>query len=119
MRDIARFLGGDFDLVFRDCEDYPGTAHFEEFWQWIRCYQINIDLFYATYPNLTVARIKQLEAFKSRFDAFVARVRPSQGDPKQVDELFDRFLSENLQYCENFPDTDGLFRPPLNAGDGG
>ena len=105
--------------MFRDCEDYPGTVHFEEFWQWIRCYQINIELFYATYPNLTVTRIKQLEAFKSRFDAFVASVRPPQGNPKQVDELFDKFLSENLQYCENFPDTDGLFQPPPSPGNGG
>lgn len=119
LRDIARFLGGDFDLVFRDCEDYPTTKHFEDFWQWIRCYQINIDLFYATYPNLTVTRIKQLEAFKSRFDAFVASVRPPLGAPKQIDELFDKFLSDNLQYCENFPDADGLFSPDPNAGTGG
>ena len=54
----------------------------------------------------------------ARFDAFVASVRPPQGDPKQVDELFDKFLSENLQYCENFPDTDGLFQPPI-TGNGG
>lgn len=118
LRDIAHFLGGDFDLVFRDCEDYPGTKHFEEFWQWIRRYQINIDLFYATYPNLTVTRIKQLEAFKRRFDAFVASVRPPHGDPRQIDGLFDKFLHDNLQYPHNFPDIDGKF-PPFPSGDGG
>lgn len=111
LRDIARFLREDFDNIFQDCEDYPGTRHFDDFWQWIRCYQINTDLFYATYPDLSVTRIKQLELFKSRFDAFVARVRPAADTPQPIDELFDEFLRENLQLSCNFPTPEGLFDP--------
>lgn len=111
LRDIARFLNQDFDNIFQDCEDYPGTKRFDDFWQWIRCYQINTDLFYATYPDLSVARIKQLELFKRRFDAFVARVRSPHQAPAPIDKLFDEFLSENLQRACDFPTPDGTFKP--------
>jgi hypothetical protein len=111
MRDIAKFLGGDFDRVFENCEDYPSTANFEIFWQWIRRYQINTNLFYATYANLSVVRIKQLEDFKRRFDAFVARVRSPLGQHLgSMDELFDEFLRENQQRASDFPTAGGVFK---------
>jgi hypothetical protein len=111
MRDIAKFLGGDFDRVFENCEDYPMSTNFEPFWQWIRRYQINTNLFYATYSNLSVVRIKQLEDFKRRFDAFVARVRPASGQRVgSIDELFDDFLRENQQRASDFPTAGGVFK---------
>lgn len=110
MRDIARSLNGDFDAIFKNCEAYPGAGHYEDWWSWIRRFQINVDLFYATYPDLSVVRIKQLEAFKRRFDAFVARVRSPTGPRvRSMDELFDEFLAENQQFATNFPSPGGLF----------
>lgn len=112
MRNIAKTLNRDFDAIFRNCEDYPETRSFEIWWQWIRRFQIPTDLFYATYPNLSVARLKQLEAFKRRFDAFVARVRsPTGGRAASMDELFDEFLRENQQYARGFPTPGGLYPP--------
>jgi hypothetical protein len=111
-RDIARLLGRAFDSIYLNCEDFPGTASFERFWQWIRRYQINSQLFYAPYSNLSVARLKQLEAFKQRFDAFVAKVRtPAGPGVESMDELFDEFLRENQQYARDFPTPGGLFIP--------
>ncbi|HEY8572058.1 hypothetical protein [Phenylobacterium sp.] len=111
-RDIARLLGRAFDSIFENCEDFPGTASFEKFWQWIRRYQMTTQLFYAPYADLTVARLKQLEVFKSRFDAFVARVRtPTGRRVEDMDELFDAFLRENQQYARNFPTAGGLWTP--------
>jgi len=111
MRDIARTLNSDFDKIFRHCEDYPGTRRFEQFWQWIRRYQIRTDLFYAPYGELSVARLKHLEAFKRRFDQFVARVRsPSGPTVRSMDELFDEFLRENQQYARDFPSPGGVYR---------
>jgi hypothetical protein len=110
MREIARSLGGDFDAIFKTCEGYPGTENYEAWWAWIRRFQINVDLFYATYPNLSVVRIKQLETFKRRFDAFVAQVRSPTGPRvRSMDELFDQFLAQNQQYATNFPSPGGLF----------
>lgn len=110
MRDIARSLNGDFDAIFKNCEAYPGAGNYEAWWSWIRKFQINVDLFYATYPDLSVVRIKQLEAFKRRFDAFVARVRSPTGPRvRSMDELFDEFLAENQQFATNFPSPGGLF----------
>lgn len=111
MRDIAKFLGSDFDRVFENCEDYPTTVNFESFWLWIRRYQINTNLFYAPYANLSVVRIKQLEDFKRRFDAFVARVRSPPGQHVgSIDELFDEFLRENQQRASDFPTAGGVFK---------
>jgi hypothetical protein len=33
-RDIATDLNTDFDLIFQNCENYPGTGNFELFWLW-------------------------------------------------------------------------------------
>jgi hypothetical protein len=109
-REIAEFVSSDFDYIFHNCRDFPGTGDFERFWAWIRRYQINVDLFYPRYPNLSLVRIKQLEVFKRRFDRFVAQVRSPLG-PKvaSMDELFDSFLRENQQYFEGFPSPGGLF----------
>jgi hypothetical protein len=119
MREIALLLGSDFDGIFANCELYPGSADFETFWLWIRSFQINTDLFYATYPHLSVVRIRQLEAFKRRFDAFVARVRSPTGPlVRSMDEMFDEFLRENHQYASGFPTPGGTY-PSEDDGHGG
>jgi hypothetical protein len=110
MRDIAAFLARDFDRVFENCEDFPGTRNFEQFWPWIRRYQINTNLFYAPYSNLSTVRIKQLEDFKRRFDALVARIySPPRARERSVEELFDEFLRQSEQYARNFPTPGGIF----------
>ncbi|MBR1122724.1 hypothetical protein JQ628_14445 [Bradyrhizobium lablabi] len=111
MREIAKFIGSDFDRVFENCEGYPTSVNFERFWLWVRRYQINTNLFYAPYSNLSVVRIKQLEDFKRRFDAFVTRVRPAPGQRVgSIDELFDEFLRENQQRASDFPTAGGVFK---------
>ncbi len=115
-REIAEFLNADFDNVFRNCDDYPSTRDFESFWAWIRRYQIECSLFYTRYPNLSVVQIKQLEDFRQRFDAFVARVRsPSGRRVAAIDDLFDEFLAENQQYASGFPTPAGTY-PAGNRG---
>jgi hypothetical protein len=110
MREIAQFIGLEFDRIFENCEHYPGTADFEKFWIWIRTFQINTDLFYAPYSDISVVRIRQLEAFKRRFDAFVARVRSPTGPiVRSMDEMFDEFLRENQQYATGFPAPGGTY----------
>lgn len=110
LREIAAFIESDFDSVFENCEDYPFARNFEEFWAWVRRFQIRPDVFYTPYPNLTVARIKELEAFKASFDAFVARVRTPDGKKAQsLDEMFDAFLRANQQHAVNFPSPGGSY----------
>lgn len=111
-KDIANLTKPKFDQIFQNCEDYPvgGTQDFEAFWNWIRRYQINVDLFYPRYPELSLIRIKQLEAFKRRFDAFVAKVRTPTGKRvERMDDLFDEFLRQNQQYAPDFPTLAGTF----------
>jgi hypothetical protein len=110
MRDVAAFLASDFDRIFENCEDYPTTRDFERWWLWVRRYQINASLLYAPYPNLTTARIKQLEDFKRRFDELVARIySPAGARVRSVEELFEEFLRQSQQYAHNFPTASGIF----------
>ncbi len=110
MREIAYFMGVEFDRIFENCDVYPGTANFDAFWAWIRTFQITTDLFYASYRHLSVVRIRQLEAFKNRFDAFVAKVRSPTGPTvRSMDELFDEFLRQNQQYAAGFPAPGGTY----------
>ena len=110
MREIASFIGVEFDRIFENCESYPGTANFENFWIWIRTFQITTDLFYAPYRDLSVVRIRQLEAFKRRFDAFGSRVRSPTGSlVDSMDEMFDEFLRDNQQYGAGFPAPGGTY----------
>jgi hypothetical protein len=114
-KDIAAFLDSDFDRVFVNCEDFPSVRCFEQFWTWIRRYQINVDLFYPRYPNLSLVRIKQLEDFKRRFDTFVAKVRSPTGRRVQsMDELFDEFLRTSQQHASGFPSPGGTFKTDCN-----
>lgn len=108
-REIGVQLGERFNLIFENCEDFPGTENFEAFWLWIRRFQVRTQLFYAANPDLSVARIKQLAAFKRNFDLFVARVRGAR-PVRALDDLFNEFLRDNLQFGEGFPYPSGVFR---------
>ena len=110
-RDIAQFIADDFDQLFRNCEDFGTTRNFEGFWSWIKRYQIDCNLFYSRYGDLSVVRIKELQDFKRRFDEFVAEVRPANGPrPKSMDELFDQFLAGTQQHASDFPSPDGIYK---------
>lgn len=110
-RDIADFLGEDFDKLFENCEDFDTTDDFEGFWAWIKRYQISLDLFFAAYPDLTVAEIKRLQYFKARFDDFVARLYGGEErSPAEIGALFTEFLRDNHHYGHGFPSDGGVFR---------
>jgi hypothetical protein len=110
-RDIAQFIADDFDALFRNCEDYGTTRNFEAFWSWIKRYQIDSNLFYSRYGDLSLVRIKQLQEFKRRFDEFVAEVRPGNGSRgKSLDDLFDQFLARAQQYASDFPSPGGIYK---------
>ena len=110
-RDIAQFIADDFDALFRNCEDFGTTRNFEGFWSWIKRYQIDSNLFYSRYGDLSVVRIKQLQEFKRRFDEFVAEVRPANGSRvKSLDDLFDQFLARTQQHASDFPTPGGIYK---------
>ena len=91
---------------------FHSTQDFEHFWAWIRRYQIETNLFYPRYRDLSVARIKQLQDFKRRFDVFVTKVRsPTGRRVESMDELFDEFLRKTHQYASDFPAPGGTFKP--------
>lgn len=111
-RDIAEILDEDFDTIFDNCLNYPGTENFEEFWAWIRRYQIPVDLFVPASSDLNVAEIKHNAMFMSMFDEFVAKVRSPDGRiVEPIDDLFDEFLRKTQQIPSDFPTPGGIYKP--------
>lgn len=109
-RKVAEFIGKDADRLWGNCYDYPGTDNFEAWWLYARRHQIPTDTFYAAYPQLTVPRVQQLDAFKTKFDQFVARTRNPDGTSRaDIAGLFDEFLRDNLQYATHFPGPGGIY----------
>lgn len=112
-REIASFIQKDVDLIFENCENYPYAENFPAWWDWFRRYQLNSDVFYNAYPGLTVTRIKELELFKAKFDAFVAKVRPHGRSPiEPVDALLDDFIRETQTIEADFPSIGGAYKDP-------
>lgn len=113
LRDFAIFLGEDVDRIWSNCDGWPaqGSRDFEHFWDYAKRFQIPTNAFYAAYPWLSVPRIRQLEAFKHAFDAFVARTRGPDGrSVHDIASRFDEFLMQNSQYGSNFPTLGGTYR---------
>lgn len=117
-RDIAEFLGDYFNRIFENTEDFPGVQEFEDFWSWIRRYQISADLFHSAYPNLTAPRIRYLEDFKHQFDLFVEKVRGPNGyRVGDLNDLFDDFLRQTSQREADFPAPGGVYLPVRKKGE--
>ena len=110
-REIATFVRRDVDRIFENCEDYPYAENFSDWWVWFRRHQLNTEVFYNACPGLSVARIRELERFKEKFDAFVARVRPhGQCCKEPTDALLDEFIRSTQTISSGFPSAGGVFR---------
>lgn len=110
-REIAESIEKDLDRIFGNCEEYPGAADAEKIWAWFRGYQLETAVFHASTPGVSVVRIRQLEDFKSCFDAFLENAFTPSGEP--VDDLGERlkaFARYNLQYASGFPAAGGSYK---------
>lgn len=111
LREITEYIEDLFDRLFENCEDYPYAREFDRFWTWVLKHQVNTDLLFTPYPDLSVVRIKYLEAFKREFDAFVAKVRTPDGRRiGQIDDAFDEFLRQSQQIASDFPTPGGVYK---------
>lgn len=113
-RELAAAIGDQLDGIFGNCLDYPpdGAARDSEgLWNWFRRYQLPTEVFHAAY-TLSVVRIRMLETFKARFDAFAASVRTPHGAPVgDINVAFDEFLRNNQQFACGFPASGGTYDP--------
>jgi hypothetical protein len=112
-RELAAMIGDQLDGIFGNCEGYPplGAARDSEgLWTWFRQYQLPTEVFHAAYGHLSAVRIRMLEAFKARFDAFVASVRTPQGVAiGDINVALDDFLRKNQQFADGFPASGGTY----------
>lgn len=58
------------DLLWGNCEDWPGTDDFPKFLAWIRMQMIETTLFYPTISDVTVRDIAWLRKFRKLFATF-------------------------------------------------
>lgn len=58
------------DLVWGNCEEYPGTKDFPDFLDWIQKYMINTSLFFPSVSDVTVRDVSWLRQFRALFATF-------------------------------------------------
>jgi hypothetical protein len=112
LNEFSALIANDVDRIWGNCEGYPeeGCINFDAYWAYAKKHQITTQAFFNAYPGLGVARIRELALFRERFDALVARTRaPNGSSSPQLLAEFDKFLSDNLSYPQNFPAIGGLF----------
>ncbi len=112
-RELAASIGDQLDGIFGNCEDYPadGAARDSEgLWNWFRRYQLPTAVFHASYGHLSVVRLRMLELFKTRFDAFVASVLTPQGVAiGDTNAALKEFIRRNEQFADGFPASGGTY----------
>lgn len=102
LREFSALIAEELDLVWGNCEDYPGAAHYDAFFAWVRRHQVPTTCFYAATPDLTLRDIQQLRDFKRRHDAFLAALEAAPGN---LTALFSKLMQEVRP-------TDPDVRPP-------
>lgn len=112
LNEFSALIANDVDRIWGNCEGYPaeGCINFDAYWAYAKKHQITTQAFFNAYPGLGVARIHELALFRERFDALVAKTRNANGSTgNNLKDEFDKFLSDNLSYPQNFPARGGLF----------
>ncbi|UQA62569.1 hypothetical protein [Polyangium aurulentum] len=70
LKDFSIRVAWGLDLIWTNCEDYPGASNFEPFVAWVKRYMGQSDCFYASNPDMTVVDIKWLKGLHAHFEEF-------------------------------------------------
>ena len=103
LRDFTELIPDLLDGVWANCEAYPGARRYEEFIAWVRAHQVTTDLFYASFPEVTVRDIKYLRELKGSYERFERAVERSDrscwpdDSKKAVEELKPGARSDRLE----------------------
>jgi hypothetical protein len=71
LRDFSTLTPDGLDMIWGNCDGYPGARDFDKFTAWVRAHQVKVDLFYPAYPNATVKDVLQALDWKAKTDVFL------------------------------------------------
>ena len=76
LRDFSQVTPDGMDKIFGHCEGYPagGCRDFEAFKAYVAKYQVPTDLFYAAYPESSVAAVLEGLRVKALTDEFLKKL---------------------------------------------
>lgn len=57
--DLCRLIGPDIDAIWGHCVGYPGSADGAAFARYVRHNQIGTEVYFAAYPDATVAKVRE------------------------------------------------------------
>jgi hypothetical protein len=70
LKDFSVRVAWGLDLIWTNCEEYPGAARFEEFVGWVKRHMSEAGCFYASNPDVTVIDIKWWKGLHRQFEEF-------------------------------------------------
>jgi hypothetical protein len=88
------------DLVWHNCEGYPGSADFDRFRRWVYDHKVETTAFYSAYPDVTVRDVLWMKEFQGLYQRFV---RDLQERPNDFGSLFARLQTEALSLGRSEP----------------
>ncbi len=76
LRDFSQITPDGMDRIFAHCEGYPagGCRDFEAFKAYVAAHQVATDLFYAAYPESSVAAVLEGLRVKALTDEFLQKL---------------------------------------------
>jgi hypothetical protein len=76
LRDFSQKTPDGMDKIFGQCEGYPaaGCRDFDAFAAYVRKYQVQTDLFYAAYPDVSVKGVLEAVRVKKLTDEFLRKL---------------------------------------------
>ncbi|MFP5317749.1 MAG: hypothetical protein ACLGI2_05580 [Acidimicrobiia bacterium] len=87
--DLCRLIGSDVDAVWEHCVAYPGSADRAAFARYMRHNQIATEVYFAAYPDATVAQVRESLALRDRLVKFAIAVQGLSDT-----ELYERWQEE-------------------------
>jgi hypothetical protein len=85
LRDFSTLAPDGIDLIWGNCDGYPGARQFDEFTAWVRENQVKVDLFYPAYPEATVKDVLKALDWKAKTENYLRELQkppqPGGGGP--------------------------------------
>ena len=97
-RDLAQHIPGECDAIWKHCVNFPGVADLDHFVQYLSGSQIDIDLYYAAFPDLTPSEITRATNVRQEFARFVLRHQDALFSDRGHDTLKAAYIEESASW---------------------
>jgi len=98
-RDLAHHIPDECDAVWKHCMNFPGVDEVDHFVKYLSHSQIDIDLYYAAFPDLTPSDISRAINVRQGFAQFVLQHQDALVGDRGHDTLKAAYIKESASWA--------------------